>query len=62
MITYSFDSRRTQTKINNMSRGQESHGFEKILKSLLIASSIPKNNPDTSVIHRKVKRFFKWVS
>lgn len=45
-----------------MSRGAETHGFEKILKSLLIASSIPKNNPETELIHSKVKKFFKWVT
>ncbi len=41
-----------------MSRGAELHGFEKILKSLLIASSIPKNNQETQIVYQKVKNFF----
>jgi hypothetical protein len=45
-----------------MNRGSEIHGFEKILKSLLIASSIPKNNAETTLIHAKIKKFFKWVT
>lgn len=45
-----------------MARGAEQHGFEKILKSLLIASSIPKNSPDTEIIHAKVKKFFNWIT
>lgn len=57
-----FDTRRAQTKISIMSRGAEFHGFEKILKSLLIASSIPKNNPETQLVHQKVKKFFSWIT
>lgn len=62
MVIYSFDSSKSQTRVSNLSRGAEIHGYEKILKSLLIASSIPKNNPDTQLIHKKVKKFFNWIT
>ena len=61
-MIYSFDSKRPQTKVSNISRGAETHSFEKIIKSFLIASSIPKNNPETQIIHQKVKKFFHWVT
>ena len=47
LLSFSFDSSKAQSRLSNMSRGAQSHSFEKILKSLLIASSIPKNNPET---------------
>jgi hypothetical protein len=30
-----------------LGKGSESHAFEKILKCLLIACSLPKTNPET---------------
>ncbi len=45
-----------------MSRGSESHGFEKILKSLLIASSIPKNGKETTQIYQKIKNLLQWIT
>lgn len=45
-----------------MHRGVQTHSFEKILKSLLIASSIPKGTPETALIYAKLKKFFKWIT
>ena len=42
-----FDSKKSQIKVSVLGRGSESHAFEKILKCLLIACSLPKNNPET---------------
>ena len=46
-IIYSFDSNKSQMRVSYSGKGCENHAFEKILKSLLIACSLPKNNPDT---------------
>jgi hypothetical protein len=45
-----------------MARGSEQHGFEKILKSILIASTIPKTYVEVKVFRKKIKKFFDWVT
>ena len=45
-----------------MARGSEQHGFEKILKSILIASTIPKTYVEAKVFREKIKKFFNWVT
>eukprot|EP00347_Sterkiella_histriomuscorum_P010775 403374964 len=57
-----FDTKQTQIKVSALGKASESHAFEKILKCLLIACSLPKDNPETKVVHGKVKKFFKWVT
>ena len=42
-----FDSSRRHNHGSFMARGSEAHAFEKILRSLLFACSLPKDNPDT---------------
>jgi hypothetical protein len=42
-----FDSKKSQTRVSSLGKGSESHAFEKILKCLLIACSLPKTNADT---------------
>ena len=42
-----FDSSRRRNHGSFMARGSEAHAFEKILRSLLFACSLPKDNPDT---------------
>lgn len=49
-------------RISSSGKGCENHAFEKILKSLLIACSLPKNNPDTEKLNKKVKDFLIWVT
>lgn len=62
MLTCSFDSTKSYPKVSALGRGSEAHAFEKILKSLLIACSLPKTLPETQKVQRKVKKFFAWVS
>ena len=45
-----------------MARGSEAHAFEKILRSLLFACSLPKDNPDTLKVRQKVLKFMQWVT
>jgi hypothetical protein len=45
-----------------MNRGIYTHSFEKILKNLLIARSIPKGIPETKLIYPKLKKFFTWIT
>ena len=61
-LQYSFDSKKTQIRVSSLGKGSESHAFEKILKCLLIACSLPKNNTESALVNAKVKRFFKWVT
>ncbi len=42
-----FDSSRRNNHGSFMARGSEAHTFEKILRSLLFACSLPQDNPDT---------------
>jgi hypothetical protein len=42
-----FDSSRRRNHGSSTARGSEAHAFEKILRSLLFACSLPKDNPDT---------------
>jgi len=42
-----FDSSRRHNHGSFMARGSEAHAFEKILRSLLFACSLPQDNPDT---------------
>ena len=57
-----FDSSRRHNHGSFMARGSEAHAFEKILRSLLFACSLPQDNPDTLKVRQKVLKFMKWVT
>lgn len=42
-----FDSGRRHNHGSFLARGSEAHAFEKILRSLLFACSLPEDNPET---------------
>jgi len=57
-----FNSSRRHNHGSFMARGSEAHAFEKILRSLLFACSLPQDNPDTLKVRQKVLKFMKWVT
>jgi len=57
-----FDSSRRHNHGSYTARGSEAHAFEKILRSLLFACSLPKDNPDTLKVREEVLKFMKWVT
>lgn len=57
-----FDSSRRHNHGSFTARGSEAHAFEKILRSLLFACSLPKENPDTLRVREEVLKFMKWVT
>ena len=57
-----FDSSRRHNHGSYTARGSEAHAFEKILRSLLFACSLPKDNPDTLKVLEEVLKFMKWVT
>ena len=57
-----FNSNRRQNNGCFLARGSEAHAFEKILRSLLFACSLPEDNPDTLKVRQKAMEFMKWVT
>jgi hypothetical protein len=57
-----FDSRRRHNQGCFIARGSEVHAFEKILRCLLFAGSMPKDNPDTKIVAKKALKFMEWIT
>mmetsp|Transcript_39226 Transcript_39226/g.59832 ORF Transcript_39226/g.59832 Transcript_39226/m.59832 type:complete len:188 (+) Transcript_39226:1487-2050(+) len=57
-----FDCNRRQNNGSFLARGTEVHAFEKILRSLLFACSLPEDNADTLQVKQKAMEFMKWVT
>lgn len=57
-----FNSSRRHNHGSFLARGSEAHAFEKILRSLLFACSLPEDNPETLKVGTKVLKFMKWVT
>ncbi len=59
----SFDARKPQEPISQMTHGSESHVFEKILRCLIIGcSSLPTSTPEFAAVQKKHLNFMKWVT
>lgn len=57
-----FDFSRRHNHGSFLARGSEAHAFEKILRSLLFACSLPEDNPDALPVGKEVLKFMKWVT
>jgi hypothetical protein len=62
-VFQSFDARKPQEPISQMTHGSESHVFEKILRCLIIGcSSLPTNTPENRKVQEEHIDFMAWVT
>jgi hypothetical protein len=62
-LNKSFDAKQDQDPISQMTRGSESHVFEKILRCLIIGcSSLPFNTPELKAVQEEHVDFMNWVT
>lgn len=57
-----FNSKRRNMHGSFLARGSEVHAFEKILRCLLFACSLPKDQPNSLVVCKKALKFIEWVT
>ena len=58
----SFEPRAKQIKVSPIERNSDHHMFEKLVRNLMMACSIPKEGENSPEIQKKAKKFMKFLT